>query len=51
MQKQPFPVGGGSKTFEDWGEGWLKNFRTGGPVTFAGRVSTPLHVMALCDNS
>ena len=34
MQKQPFPVRGGSKTFENWGEGVIK-FRTGG-VTFEG---------------
>ena len=36
MQKQPFPVEGGSKKLEDWG------------VTFAGGggVSTPLHAMS-----
>ena len=38
MQKQPFPVGGGSKNFDNWwggGGGGVKKFRTGG-VTFAG---------------
>ena len=39
MQKQPFPVGGGSKKFENWGwrggRGGDKKIRTGG-VTFAG---------------
>ena len=35
MQKQPFPVGGGSKKFEDWGGG-LKKFRTGGGYRFGG---------------
>ena len=35
MKKQPFPVGGRSKKFEDW-EGGVKNFRTGG-VTDLGK--------------
>ena len=34
MQKQPFPVRGGKKKFEDWGG--LKNFRIGRRGTFAG---------------
>ena len=45
-----FPVGGGSKKFEDWGR--LKNFRTGRGYQFGdgdgeggGGVSTPLHAM------
>ena len=57
MQKQPFPVGGGNKKFEDW-EG-VKKFRTGGGYrlrsggTFAEGVSAPLNAMfwqrkALC---
>ena len=43
------PVGGGSKTFEDWGG--LQKFSTGGGVTdlggvtFAGGIRTPLHAM------
>ena len=31
-----FPVGGGSKNFDDWGEGELKKFRTGGGYQFGG---------------
>ena len=49
MQKQPFPVRGGSKKFEDWGLGGLKNFRTGGVTdlggSFPGGISTPCHDM------
>ena len=37
MQKQPFPVEGGSKKLEDWGVG-------GGGG--GGGVSTPLHAMS-----
>ena len=43
-------MGGGSKNFEDWGGGSLKDFRTErgyhlGGVTFAGEINTPLHAM------
>ena len=46
MQKQPFPVGGGSKKFEDWGkEGGLKILGLGGLSiwggTFPGGGSVP----------
>ena len=46
VRKQPFPVGGGSKKFGDWGEGGLKIFRTlGGGVTFAGGGGSVPHYM------
>ena len=50
MQKQPFPVGGGSKRFEDWGkEGGLKILGLGvidlGGYFSWGGVSTPLYAM------
>ena len=51
MQKQPFPVGGGSKKFEDWGkEGGLKILGLGGLSIWGGTfpgggVSTPLYAM------
>ena len=38
MQKQPFPVGGGSKKFEDWGGGGLKKFRTEGVTDLGGSL-------------
>ena len=58
-----FPVGGGSKKFNDWGCGGVKKFRTrgggyqfggGGGINFVGwgwGVSTPLHAMLLFQNN
>ena len=45
MQKQPFPVGGGSKKFEDWGG--LKNFRTDGRRVLLLKESVPHYVLWL----
>ena len=47
MQKQPFPVRGRSKMFEDWGGGGaVKNVSTRGGEGRGGEVSTPLYAMA-----
>ena len=40
LYKQPFPVGGGSKKFEDWGkEGGLKILGLGGVIDLGGYFS------------
>ena len=51
MQKQPFPVGGGSRKFEDL-RGGIKNFRTREVTGWGeegllllGGVNTPLHAL------
>ena len=38
MQKQPFPVDGGSRKVEDWGGG-VRNFRTAGVLPIRGKRS------------